>query len=191
MVAVATANLFLALIILTSTILVLILVYFLTRFINRHKAKAQHHPDLNLNLNVDLDLEDGRQTRFSHRFSRQQIHQEHYEDPQQRCSSVPPSPSIELLPEIKTSSSDDRANQWLEQGKVDEGVDVAGGDLGQKEAPKAVQVMGMKQKKEVRWDCRTGNMDSGDGLLKFIKKTDGDGMVCREHAANKPVVGGA
>jgi hypothetical protein len=186
--SVITTDLFLALIVLTSSILILILVYILVRLVNRKKAKAcQHqHQDLESRL---LDLDDGRQSRLSQRISRQQIQQEHYEDLQQRYSSVPPSPSIELLPEIKTSSSDERASEWLERGNVDEGVDVVSGDLGEKK-PEVHPALVVKPKKQLRWDWRDGKMDNGDGSPKIIESTDKDGMVCTEYDVEKPKSGG-
>jgi hypothetical protein len=184
--SVITTDLFLALIVLTSSILILILVYILVRLVNRKKAKVCQHQDLESRL---LDLEDGRQSRLSQRLSRQQIQQEHYEDLQQRYSSVPPSPSIELLPEIKTSSSDDRASEWLERGNVDEGVDVVSGDLGEKK-PEVHPALVVKPKKQLRWDWRDGKMDNGDGSPKIIVSTDKDGIVCTEYDAEKPKSGG-
>jgi hypothetical protein len=176
--SVITTDLFLALIVLTSIILILILVYCLIRFINRHKAPTCHHlhqqhPD------TVLDVENGRQ-------SRQQIQQEYVEDLQRRYSSVPPSPCMQLLPEIKTSeSSDGRASEWLERGKVEQG-----GDLEEKKA-KTGQVVGVKQERQLRWDWRDGKMEVGDGKPRVIEKTDEDGMVCKVYDAEKPVGGGS
>jgi hypothetical protein len=184
--SVITTDLFLALIVLTSSILILILVYIPIRLVNRKKAKACQHQDLESRL---LDLEDGRTSRLSQRLSRQQTQQEHYEDLQQRYSSIPPSPSIELLPEIKTSSSDDRASEWLERGNVYEGVDVVNGDLGEKK-PDVHPALVVKPKKQLRWDWRDGKMDRGDGSPRIIESTDKDGMVCTEYDAEKPKSGG-
>jgi hypothetical protein len=181
--SVTTTSLFLALIVLTSSILILILVYILVRLTNKQKAKAcQHqHQDLESRL---LDLEDGRQSRLSQRLSRQQIQQEHYGDLQRRYSSGPPSPSIELLPEIKTSSSEDRTSEWLERGNVDEGVDVVSGDLGEKKMDVHPALV-VKPKKQLRWDWKEGKMESGDGTPKVIVETDRDGMVCVEYETEK------
>ena len=177
--SVTTTSLFLALIVLTSSILVLILVYILVRLVNRKKIKAcQHqHEDLESRL---LDIEDGRQSRLS----RQQIQQEHYEDLQQRYSSAPASPFIELLPEIKTSSSEDRASEWLERGNVDEGVDVVSGDLGEKKIDMHPALV-IKPKKQLRWDWKDGKMEAGDGRPKIIVETEEERMVCMEYEAEK------
>jgi hypothetical protein len=172
-------NLFLALIVLTSTILILMVAYLAVRLINRHKKKACQQPAHEPTL---LDVESGRESRLSHRLSRQQIQKEHYEDLQQRYSSVPPSPSIELLPEIKTSSSDERASEWLERGVADEGINVVQGDLGQKK-PEMQQAMVVRPKKQLRWDWRDGKLDNGGVPLKprVIERIDKDGMACREY----------
>ncbi|KAF1830218.1 hypothetical protein BDW02DRAFT_573269 [Decorospora gaudefroyi] len=178
--SVVTTNLFLALIVLTSTILILILVYLLVRFINRHKVKICEHQ----HPTPSVDLEDGRCTRLSDRLSRQQIQQEHYEDLQRRYSSVPPSPSIELLPEIKTSSCDDRASEWLERGKIDDDEGVG------EKRPKPPQVLGAKPEKKLRWDWRDEKMGGEEGSPKRIESTDGNGMVCKEYEAEKPKADG-
>lgn len=172
-------NLFLALIVLISTILILALVYLAIRLINRNKKKTSRQPTLEPAL---LDLEPGRESRLSHHLSRQQIQQEHYEDPQQRYSSVPPSPSIELLPEIKTSASDDRASEWLGRGVTDEGINVVHGDLGQKK-PETQQAMVARPKKQLRWEWRDEKVDSGAVPKKsrVIERTDKDGIACREY----------
>jgi hypothetical protein len=140
--------LFLALVVLTTSILILMLVYLVVRLINRYKKKTRQQPD----HEPALDPEAGRESRLSHRLSRQQIQQEHYEDLQQRYPSVPPSPSIELLPQIKTTS-DDKASEWLERGVADEGVNVNQGDSSQKKL-KMQQAMAIKPKKQLRWDRR-------------------------------------
>ncbi|KAH6879223.1 hypothetical protein BKA58DRAFT_409519 [Alternaria rosae] len=172
-------DLFLALIALTSTILILMLAYLAIRLTNQNKKKTSRQPTFKPAL---LDLESGRESRLSHRLSRQQIQQEHYEDLQQRYSSVPPSPSIELLPEIKTSASDDRASEWLECGVTDEGINVVHGDLGQKK-PEIQQAMVVRPKKQLRWEWRDEKVDSGAVPKKsrVIERTDKDGIVCGEY----------
>lgn len=175
----AKADLFLALIILTSTILVLMLTYFLIRFVNRYKHNNLQHQDLEPGL---LDPESGRESRLENHLSRQQIQQEHYADLQQQHPSVTPSPSIELLPEIKTSSSDDRASEWLERGAIDGGIRVVNDDLGEKR-PEVQQATIVKPKKQLRWDWRDGSLESSDGLPKVIEKVDDNGMVLTKHQA--------
>ncbi|KAG9188806.1 hypothetical protein G6011_07511 [Alternaria panax] len=174
-------NLFLALVVLTSTILVSIVVYFTTRLAaNRQRNKACQQPDTKP---VVLDPEAGRESRLSHRLSRQQIQQEDFEGLQQRYSSVPPSPAIELLPEIKTSASDDKANEWLERGVADEGINLVHGDLGQKK-PEMTRAMVIKPKKQLRWDRREGKLDNGSERPRVIERTDKDGMVCMEYRSD-------
>ena len=176
-----TTDLFLALIVLTSTILAVILVYLIIHIVKRNKKTPCSHQDIEPRL---LDLETGRESRLSHRLSRQQIQQEHYEDLMQHYSSVPPSPSIELLPEIKTSSSDDRASEWLEQGVSDKGVEVVHGDSGEKK-PDTQQMAVLKPKKQLRWDWRDEKVNGDDGLPKTIEKVDKDGMVCADYRPEK------
>ena len=175
----AKTDLFLALIILTSTILVLMLTYFLIRFITRDKHNNLQHQDLEPGL---LDPEPDRESRLENRLSRQQIQQEHYADLQQHYPSTPPSPSIELLPEIRTSSTDDRASEWLERGVIDSGIRVVDDELGEKR-PEVQQATIVKPKKQLRWDWRGGSLESSDGLPEVIEKVDNNGMVLTEHQA--------
>ncbi|EOA88969.1 hypothetical protein ACJQWK_05641 [Exserohilum turcicum] len=177
-----TTDLFLALIVLASTILAVILVYLALRFVHRRKKKACAQQDFEPGL---LDVESGRESRLSHRLSRQQIQQEQREDLLQHYSSVPRPPSIELLPEIKTSSSDSRAVEWLEQGVAHEGVDVVDGDLGEKK-PDIRHVAVAKPKKQLRWECRAENMVHHDTSPGVIEKTENDGVKCVEHGTEKP-----
>ena len=173
-------NLFLALIVLTSTILISILVYFTVRLVSRHK----NNPCQQLEQEPTLHgLEASRESHLSHRLSRQHIQREHYESLQQCYSSVPPLPSIKLLPEIKTSSGDDRANEWLDRGVTDEGINVVHGDLGQTK-PEMQQAMVIKPKKQLRWDWRDGKLEHGSGRPKVIERMDKEGMVCTEYRAN-------
>ncbi|RMZ66696.1 hypothetical protein GMOD_00002056 [Pyrenophora seminiperda CCB06] len=175
-----TTDLFLALIVLTSTILVLLLIYFLIRFKNRDNHIDLHHQDVEPGL---LDPESGRELRLSYRLSRQQIQQEHYKDPRQHLSSAPPSPSIELLPEIETSSSDDRADEWLERGVINSGIRMVNHDLGEKR-PELQQAIIINRKKQLRWDWRDGNeKTSDDDLPKVLREVDRVGMVLTEHQA--------
>lgn len=176
-----TTDLFLAFIVLTSTILAVILAYLIIHIVQRNKKPPCSHQELEPRI---LELETGRESRLSHRLSRQQIQQEHYEDLMQHYSSVPPSPSIELLPEIKTSSSDDRASEWLEQGVDNKGAEVVHGDLGEKK-PDTQQVAVLKPKKQLRWDWRDGKVSGDDGLPKRIEKVDKDGMVCVDYRSEK------
>ncbi|EDU50791.1 hypothetical protein PtrSN002B_003625 [Pyrenophora tritici-repentis] len=172
-----TTDLFLALIVLTSTILVLMLIYFFIRFISRDKIKDCQHQELDSGL---LDPEPGRESRLLHRLSRQQIQQEHYEDLHRRYSSAPSSPAIELLPEIKTESVDDRASEWLERGAIDSGVRIVDDGLGERR-PELQQAMILKPKKQLRWDWKDGKLEGSDGLPKVIEKVDKEGVVLTEH----------
>ena len=168
--------LFLALVVLTTSILILMLVYLVVRLINRYKKKTRQQQDHEPAI---PDPEAGRGPSLSHRLSRQQIQQEHYEDLQQRYPSVPPSPSIELLPQSK-AASEDKASEWLERGVADEGISVNQGDLNQKKL-ETQQAMAIKPKKQLRWDRRDGKVDNSGDSLKVFEKKDKDGMVCREY----------
>jgi hypothetical protein len=173
-------NLFVALIVLMSTVLILMLIYFIIRVVayrekNNRCRQAEQVPAL-------LDIEAGRESRLSHRLSREQIQQKHYESLQKHYLSVPSSPIIELLPEINTSSSDDRANEWLERGVVGEGVNVLHGDLGQKK-PEMQQAIVVKPKKQLGWDCRDGRTDHSGRSSMVVEKTNKDGVVCAPNQA--------
>ena len=89
---------------------------------------------------------------------------------------------MELLPEIKTSSSDDRASEWLERGVVDCKVRVVDGNL-EEERPETQQAVMVNPKKQLRWEWRNGKVEVGDGLLKVIEQVDEDGRVLTEHRA--------
>ncbi|EUC47609.1 hypothetical protein COCMIDRAFT_3403 [Bipolaris oryzae ATCC 44560] len=154
------------------------MIYLLVRFVNRHKRKVNTRQDFEPRL---LDPESGRESRLSHRLSRQQ---EQREDLLQHYSSVSRPPSIELLPEIKTSSSDDRASEWLEQGVADKGFDVVDGDLGEKK-PEMRQVAVMKPKKHLRWECTDENMDGRDRTPSVAENTKYDGTVCTKYQSEK------
>ncbi|EFQ92342.1 hypothetical protein PTT_10590 [Pyrenophora teres f. teres 0-1] len=171
-----TTDLFLALVVLTSTILVLMLIYFFIRFISRDKLKNCQNQDLEPGLR---DPEPGQESGLSYRLSRQQIQHEHYEDLQQRYSSAPPSPAIELLPEIKTDSIDDRASEWLERGAIDSGVRMVNADLREKQ-PELQQAIILKPKKQLRWDWKDGKVEGSGDLPKVIEKVDEEGMVLTE-----------
>lgn len=153
--------------------------YLLVRLVNSHKKKASSQQDLEPGL---LDFESGRESRLSHRLSRQQAQQELREDLLQRFSLVPQSPSIELLPEIKTNCTDDRASEWLEQGVIDKGVDVVDGDLGVKQ-PEMRQVAVVEPKKHLRWECRDGVI-TRDRLPGDEKMKD-DGTMCTQYRLEK------
>lgn len=157
MTAPATYNLFLTLTILTSIIIVLILILLLTHFIKRHQ-KCQPHTNAN--------LENGLPT---HQLSRPEIQHQHC-DAQQRLSYLTTvAPSIELLPEIRTSS--ERAEDWLER-RDDRTMD---GDLG------------MKRRKETKWnrgaDTKNGwglPSGKGEGAVGEKEKDNGDREDTRE-----------
>ncbi|EMD63295.1 hypothetical protein COCSADRAFT_359607 [Bipolaris sorokiniana ND90Pr] len=176
-----TANLFLGLVVLTSAILIVIIIYLLIRFVNRPKRKVNLRQDFEPRL---LDPESSRESRLSHRLSRQQTQREQREDLLQHYSSVSRPPSIELLPKIKTSSSDDRASEWLEQGVSDKGFDVVEGDLGEKKHEMR-QVAVMKPKKHLRWECTDENMDGCDRVPGVAEDTKGDRTACTEYQSEK------
>lgn len=90
-------------------------------------------------------------------------------DGQQRMSSM--RASLELLPHIKTS--EDKAEEWLERGKTDKGVDVDAGDLGTQKVPKTYQMLGVKRDAEFRWDLKSGKGEDKDSAtVKEMKKNE-------------------
>tara|TARA_R110002003_G_scaffold59_10_gene5292 strand:+ start:252 stop:737 length:486 start_codon:yes stop_codon:yes gene_type:complete len=108
----STYDLFLALIVLTCLILVLILVYFLHYCIKRDQERQnlpQHPPDDD-EAALPIPL-------YAQKVQTSRPDIEHpYNDEQQRLSRLTTvAPSIELLPEIRTSGSSERAEDWLER----------------------------------------------------------------------------
>jgi hypothetical protein len=107
----STYDLFLALIVLTCLILVLILVYFLHYCIKRDQER-QNLPQLPQDDEVALPI-----PLYAQKVQTSRPDIEHpYNDEQQRLSRLTTvAPSIELLPEIRTSGSSERAEDWLER----------------------------------------------------------------------------
>ncbi|KAH7087013.1 hypothetical protein FB567DRAFT_602572 [Paraphoma chrysanthemicola] len=120
----STSDLFLALIILTCIILVLILVYFLHYCFKRDQHKRQkllqqepqhrHHSHDDIETGLPLPL-------YAHKVDIERPDIQHpYEDRDgdglQRLSRLTTvAPSMELLPQIRTSGSSERAEDWLER----------------------------------------------------------------------------
>ncbi|KAF1912326.1 hypothetical protein BDU57DRAFT_422180, partial [Ampelomyces quisqualis] len=97
-----TYNLFVALIVLTCLLIVMFSIYLLNHYVRRErKSQTQQHEN---------DVEANRST---HRPSRPEFLHEHYDDQQRLSHLTTVAPSIELLPEIRTSS--DRADDWLDR----------------------------------------------------------------------------
>jgi hypothetical protein len=157
MTASTTYDLFLTLIILTSIIIVLILILLLSHFIKRH-PKYQPHTNVN--------LENGLST---HQLSRPEIQHQHGDEQRRLSYLTTVAPSIELLPEIRTSS--ERAEDWLER-RDDRIMD---------------KDLDMKRKKEGKWnrgaDMKNGwslQSGTGEGAVGEKKKDNGDREDTRE-----------
>jgi hypothetical protein len=143
-----TYNLLIALIVLTC-----LLIVFFTIYLVNHHVRRQRKPALQ-----EVDLENNTPAHAAQ--ARPDTLHEHY-DEQQRLSHITTvAPSIELLPEIRTSS--ERAENWLERSDSQ----VAKGDLGLK----MHKVAGTKSEGPTKWDWR-GGKDRGEGRKK--KKKDG------------------
>jgi hypothetical protein len=153
-----TADLFLALIVLTSLVFVLIFFYTITLCIKRHrKATQQSIPDIEINAQPAPQP-----------MSQQQLQYEHY-NRQERIATR--TPSIELLPEIRTSN--DRADDWLERRDST----LFGSDLGWKEVPKTNSILAVKGHGAYRWDWRNEEVE-GSGLeVNMEDNTKKDGVI--------------
>jgi hypothetical protein len=141
-----TYNLLIALIVLTC-----LLIVFFTIYLVNHHVRRQRKSSLQ-----EIDLENNTSARAQ---PRPDALREHY-DEQQRLSHITTvTPSIELLPEIRTSS--ERAENWLERSDSQ----IAEGDLGLK----THKVARVKNDGALKWDWR-GGKDKGEGRKK--KKDD-------------------
>jgi hypothetical protein len=137
-----TYNLLIALIVLTC-----LLIVFFTIYLVNHHVRRQRKPALQ-----DVDLENNTS---AHAQARPDALHENY-DEQQRLSHISTvTPSIELLPEIRTSS--ERAENWLERSDSQ----IAEGDL----SLKMHEVAGLKNEGPLKWDWR-GGKDRGEARKK-------------------------
>lgn len=150
-------NLFLALIVLTCVVLVLLLVLLLNHCIKRHDRRTHNSQDLE-RLSSNTPEEEHP--------SRPQVQHEHYSE-QQRLSQ--PSngtitPSIELLPEIRTSS--ERAEDWLERR------DSRFMESDVMKAPKTHRVLGVKSEGALQWEWRSEKLRGGAVVAEKEDKKD-------------------
>jgi hypothetical protein len=145
-----TADLFLALIVLTSLVFVLVFFYTITLCVKRHRKATQQSI-----LDVEINAQPAPQP-----VSRQQLQYEHYTR-QERIAIR--TPSIELLPEIRTSN--DRADDWLERREST----LLGSDLGVKEVPKTNSILAVESHGAYRWDWRKEKVE---GSGSDVKKED-------------------
>jgi hypothetical protein len=137
-----TYNLLVALIVLTCLFIV-----FFTIYVLNHHVKRQRKSQLQ-----DLDLENSTSV---HSQPRPEILHEHYNEQHRLSHLTTVAPSIELLPEIRTSS--ERAENWLERRDSQ----VADGDMG----VKMQKVSEVKNEGPLKWDWR-GGKDQGEGEKK-------------------------
>jgi cell division protein FtsN len=145
-----TADLLFALIVLTSLVFVLIFFYTIILYIKRHRKTTQQSlPDIEINAQPAPQP-----------MSRQQLQYEHYTR-QERIATR--TPSIELLPEIRTSN--DRADDWLERREST----LLGRDLGVKEVPKTNSILAVESHGAYRWDWRNEKVE---GSGPEVKKED-------------------
>lgn len=149
-----TVDLFLALIILTSLVLVLVFFYTITLCIKRHR-KATQRPIADVEANAEP---------VPPPMSRQQSQYEHYARQERLATRTP---SIELLPEIRTSN--DRADDWLERREST----LLGSENDVKEVPKTNSVLAVESHGAYRWNWRTEKVE-GSGLE--VRKNDSGGQ---------------
>jgi hypothetical protein len=140
-------NLFYALIVLMCAILVLVLLLLFTHCLKNKKKSTIHHAS----RDVEATPSDPDQ------MSRPQVQHEHYIDQQRLSHLTTITPSIELLPEIRTSS--ERAENWLERrdSRLTEGEAMKFKD------PKTYKVLGVKNEGALKWDWRGERMRGGMG----------------------------
>jgi hypothetical protein len=135
-----THNLFIALIFLTCLLLILVSGYILN-----------HHYRRNRKTPVDVEIDPP-----EHQLSRPENLREHYDE--QRLSHVTTvASSIELLPEIRSSTGSDHEESWLEgSGQVMDGDSRL----------ETYEVLGVKDENMPKWNLRDGKKDiaeiSGD-----------------------------
>jgi len=96
--------------------------------------------------------------------SRPQIQHDHYKEQQRLSHLTTITPSIELLPEIRTSS--ERADDWLERkdSRIAEDSLTKG--------PKTQRVLGVKSEGSLTWDWRSEKLRGGAGAAEKVKKKD-------------------
>jgi hypothetical protein len=137
-----TNNLFVALIFLTCLLLVVIVGY----IVNHHYRRNRKRP-----VDVESDLS-------THQQNRPATLREHNDDEQRLSHVTTVAPSVNLLPEIRTSTSSNRAEYWLERRDSR----VMDGDLGLKE----YRMFGAKDREALKWDWRDGKDDVGESRAK-------------------------
>lgn len=96
-------NLFIALIFLVTLLLIVV-----TGYIVNHNYRRNRKPQVDVENDADNDPPE-------HPRSRPATVREHYNEEQRLSHLTTVAPSIELLPEIRTSKSSDRAEDWLER----------------------------------------------------------------------------
>jgi hypothetical protein len=137
-----TANLLIALIILTCLLIVFFTIYILNHYVRRQRKSE-----------IDgLDLEDNT---TEHAQSQPDVLNEHFDEQQRLSHLTTVAPSIELLPEIRRSS--ERADNWLERRDSQ----IADGDVGKK----THKLAGDKNDGSWTWDWR-GARDRSVGRRK-------------------------
>jgi len=96
-------NLFIALIFLVTLLLIVVMGY-----IVNHNYRRDRKPQVDVENDAENDAPE-------HPQSRPATVREHYNEEQRLSHLTTVAPSIELLPEIRTSKSSDRAEDWLER----------------------------------------------------------------------------
>jgi hypothetical protein len=133
-------NLFIALIVLICLLIIIFLGYVLNHHVRREPKSqtTQRENDIEANLPTQ-------------RPSRPEVLHEHYDQEQRLSHLTTVAPSIELLPEIRTSS--DRAEDWLDRRDSR----VTDGDLGLK----TIKMLAVEDGSDSKWG-RKGRQ-GGDG----------------------------
>jgi hypothetical protein len=150
-----TNNLFVALIFLTCLLLVVVVGYIL----NHHYRRNRKPP---------VDVESDPPT---HQQKRPEILREHKDEDQRLSHVTTVAPSVNLLPEIRTSTNSNRAEDWLQ--RRDSWVMEV--DLGLKE----YRMFGAKDREVLKWDWRDGKDDVAEPGSKVKAETEEMGMEKR------------
>jgi hypothetical protein len=156
-----TYNLLIALIVLTCLLIIMFIVYLLNHHVRRERnVESQHHADIEANI-------------ATYNPSRPKVSQELRNDEQRLSHLTTVAPSIELLPEIRTSS--ERAEDWLDHRDSR----IIEGDL----ELKTYRMSDVKDEGSLELKGKSGNGDYGhevDNESKMQREDRGDEHVSRQ-----------
>lgn len=172
-----TTDLFLALIILTCLVLALVLLLLLNHCIKRHKRTPPEPEGRDTEAGTEsIPIEEALHPSIS------ELHHPCYNEQQRLSNLTAVAPSIELLPEIRTSS--ERAEDWLERRDSR----FVTGDVRLK-CPKAYKILGVKSEGQLKWGWMGDKVRavSRGGERDYVEvKRDGRNGQVNDSAVTKP-----